>query len=201
MKTTTLLRLYPRAWRERYGDEMLALVEQSGGGWRCFRSLVVAAAREWVRAVTDVTWVGPVVAMLLVAMAELVAAASILLFLFVAFTVAALAVQWASHALPQAWRLPAVGGLALALTEAWSHAAVLMAYGAVISLPMALVARRSSTGVLRAARVLTAFVCMTLVVRALGGPWEIALGGGFFLWRMAYRAHLPKQFDVRNFVA
>jgi len=29
-----LLRLYPRAWRERYGDEVLALVEQSGGGWR-----------------------------------------------------------------------------------------------------------------------------------------------------------------------
>ena len=23
----TLLRLYPRAWRERYGDEMLALLE------------------------------------------------------------------------------------------------------------------------------------------------------------------------------
>ena len=27
-----LLRLYPRAWRERYGDEVLALIEQSGGG-------------------------------------------------------------------------------------------------------------------------------------------------------------------------
>jgi hypothetical protein len=29
-----LLRLYPRAWRARYGDEMLAVLEQHGTGWR-----------------------------------------------------------------------------------------------------------------------------------------------------------------------
>jgi hypothetical protein len=29
-----LVRLYPRAWRARYGDEMLAVLEQHGTGWR-----------------------------------------------------------------------------------------------------------------------------------------------------------------------
>ena len=29
-----LLRLYPRAWRRRYGAEMEAHLAQTGGGWR-----------------------------------------------------------------------------------------------------------------------------------------------------------------------
>jgi hypothetical protein len=29
-----LVRLYPRAWRDRYGAEFTALLEDSGGGWR-----------------------------------------------------------------------------------------------------------------------------------------------------------------------
>ncbi len=29
-----LVHLYPRAWRARYGDEMLAVLEQHGTGWR-----------------------------------------------------------------------------------------------------------------------------------------------------------------------
>jgi hypothetical protein len=31
---SALLKLYPRAWRARHGDEMLALLEQHGAGWR-----------------------------------------------------------------------------------------------------------------------------------------------------------------------
>lgn len=50
MRPETLLRLYPRAWRERYGEEVLALIEQSGGGWRCSANLVSGAARERLRA-------------------------------------------------------------------------------------------------------------------------------------------------------
>lgn len=46
-----LLRLYPRAWRERYGDEVLALIEQSGGGLRCAANLMAGAVREWVRSI------------------------------------------------------------------------------------------------------------------------------------------------------
>ena len=44
-----IVRLYPRAWRARYEDEMLALVEQSG--LTAFRALdlMLGAAQEWTR--------------------------------------------------------------------------------------------------------------------------------------------------------
>jgi hypothetical protein len=45
-----LVCLYPRAWRERYEAEMLALIEESGLGWARAVDLVVAAGREHVRA-------------------------------------------------------------------------------------------------------------------------------------------------------
>ena len=41
-----LLRLYPRSWRERYGDEFLALVDQSGLTWREAADVVLAAGLE-----------------------------------------------------------------------------------------------------------------------------------------------------------
>lgn len=50
MKPATLLRLYPRAWRERYGEEFVALIEQSGGGWRCLVNVASGATRERLRA-------------------------------------------------------------------------------------------------------------------------------------------------------
>lgn len=49
MKPETLLRLYPRAWRERYGDEFLALLQQTGVGWRQLIDVFAGASREWVR--------------------------------------------------------------------------------------------------------------------------------------------------------
>jgi hypothetical protein len=42
-----LVRLYPRAWRARYEDEVLALVEQSGLAACDALDLVRGAAREW----------------------------------------------------------------------------------------------------------------------------------------------------------
>lgn len=45
----TLLRLYPSDWRARYGDELLALVSESGLTWRAAADIVVAAAIERVR--------------------------------------------------------------------------------------------------------------------------------------------------------
>lgn len=46
-----LVRLYPRAWRIRYGDEFLAFVAESGLSWRAVADVVVAAAVERVCAV------------------------------------------------------------------------------------------------------------------------------------------------------
>jgi hypothetical protein len=45
-----LLRLYPSAWRERYGEEFLALLQQTDVGWRQIIDVVASASREWVRA-------------------------------------------------------------------------------------------------------------------------------------------------------
>jgi hypothetical protein len=38
-----LLRLYPRSWRDRYGDELLALIEDSGLTWRKSANIVAVA--------------------------------------------------------------------------------------------------------------------------------------------------------------
>jgi hypothetical protein len=42
------LALYPPAWRDRYGDEVLALLAQSGGGTRAAASLAWHAVPAWI---------------------------------------------------------------------------------------------------------------------------------------------------------
>jgi len=42
------LGLYPAAWRDRYGDEVLALMAQSGGGTRAAGSLAWHAVPAWI---------------------------------------------------------------------------------------------------------------------------------------------------------
>ncbi len=44
-----LTRLYPADWRARYGDEMDALIEEEGGGWRQMIDIGAAATIERVR--------------------------------------------------------------------------------------------------------------------------------------------------------
>jgi hypothetical protein len=44
-----LIRLYPPSFRERYGDELLALAEDSGLSARCGLNIAMGAARAWVR--------------------------------------------------------------------------------------------------------------------------------------------------------
>jgi hypothetical protein len=44
----TVLRLYPRAWRARYGDELGALLDAMPVSWRVRADLVRGAAREWL---------------------------------------------------------------------------------------------------------------------------------------------------------
>jgi len=44
-----LLRLYPRRWRARYEDEVLALVDDTGLDARRALDLSIAAGREWMR--------------------------------------------------------------------------------------------------------------------------------------------------------
>jgi hypothetical protein len=48
MKPLTLLRLYPRWWRERYGDEFLALLEREGTGRRVVVNVFAGAFDAWV---------------------------------------------------------------------------------------------------------------------------------------------------------
>jgi hypothetical protein len=59
-----LLRLYPRAWRARYGDEFLALVADTGLSWRTVADVSAAALVERVRAIAGAKlWEGdPIVA-------------------------------------------------------------------------------------------------------------------------------------------
>jgi len=45
---TWLLRLYPRAWRARYGDEFLALLEESGVSTRDLVNILRSVALAWL---------------------------------------------------------------------------------------------------------------------------------------------------------
>jgi hypothetical protein len=45
---STLLRLYPRAWRDRYGDEFVALLEKEGTGPRVVVNVLAGAFDAWV---------------------------------------------------------------------------------------------------------------------------------------------------------
>lgn len=54
-RPSTLLRLYPRAWRDRYGDEFVALLEKEGTGPRVVLNVLAGAFDAWVSPkVTDV---------------------------------------------------------------------------------------------------------------------------------------------------
>jgi len=44
-----IVRLHPSAWRERYGEEMLALIEDSGSSWAHVFDLAAGCADEWFR--------------------------------------------------------------------------------------------------------------------------------------------------------
>lgn len=48
MSLRWVLRLYPRAWRERYGDELLALLESEPLNARTVRDVTGAAIGEWL---------------------------------------------------------------------------------------------------------------------------------------------------------
>jgi len=45
-----IVRLHPRTWRERYSEEMLALIEDSGSSWAHVFDLAAGCADEWFRA-------------------------------------------------------------------------------------------------------------------------------------------------------
>ena len=48
MKPETLLRLYPRPWQERYGDEFLALLREEPPGLRVTVDVIAGAVDAWV---------------------------------------------------------------------------------------------------------------------------------------------------------
>ena len=48
MKPRTLLRLYPRPWRDRYGAEFMALLEKEGTGLRVTFNVLAGAFDAWV---------------------------------------------------------------------------------------------------------------------------------------------------------
>lgn len=43
------IRFYPKAWRDRYGDELTALIAQEGGGWRVATDMLKIALTAHVR--------------------------------------------------------------------------------------------------------------------------------------------------------
>src|SRR5437764_6746210 len=45
-----IVRLHPRAWRERYDEEVFALIEDSGSTWAHTIDLAFGCANEWLRA-------------------------------------------------------------------------------------------------------------------------------------------------------
>lgn len=49
MKPSSLLRLYPRAWRERYGDEFLAMFDRGALNRHESLDIACAAVVEWTR--------------------------------------------------------------------------------------------------------------------------------------------------------
>ncbi len=48
--TRLLLRLYPASWRARYGEELAALLAETGAGPRIWIDLARGGLREWMRA-------------------------------------------------------------------------------------------------------------------------------------------------------
>jgi len=48
MNPRWILRLYPRAWRERYGEEVDALLASYPATWRILIDLLIGVAHEWV---------------------------------------------------------------------------------------------------------------------------------------------------------
>ena len=58
-----LIRLYPRAWRRRYGQEFVLLLEASPLSVRSVANVCAAAGREWLlRTLTGRLLMGPVIA-------------------------------------------------------------------------------------------------------------------------------------------
>ena len=69
-----LLRLYPRGWREKYGEEFLALLEQTDVSGRQVSDVVVAASRERILAALGMlSWVPKLVGYFGLALAVLFA--------------------------------------------------------------------------------------------------------------------------------
>lgn len=48
LKPRTLLRLYPAAWRARYGDEFVALLEKEGTSPQVVLDVAVGALDAWI---------------------------------------------------------------------------------------------------------------------------------------------------------
>jgi hypothetical protein len=48
MKPRTLLKLYPQPWRDRYGEEFVALLEREGTGLRVVVNVMAGAFDAWV---------------------------------------------------------------------------------------------------------------------------------------------------------
>lgn len=48
MKPGTLLKLYPKTWRDRYGDEFVALLEKEGTGPRVVMNVLAGAFDAWM---------------------------------------------------------------------------------------------------------------------------------------------------------
>lgn len=192
MSPRTLLRLYPRAWRERYGDEVLALIEQSGGGWRCTANLIIGAAREWARTAIAPAAIGAMGRLALVCAWELLLASLVA-------PIAAVAMSFIPYS-PIHWSLINGHAVVQGLSTSLLMAAVVIAYSTLCSLPIVAAARRA-TGWHRHAMFVLAVVLTLVINRSLGSWVPATIGSVLFLWRVTYRAKISGPLPITQVVA
>jgi hypothetical protein len=99
-----IVRLYPAAWRERYQDEMLALIDQTECSWRMTLDLASGAVVEWVHAVANPSGQGAQLRWALALRSTLRFTLSTALAIAVMVISRALASAWDWEGMPASWR-------------------------------------------------------------------------------------------------
>jgi hypothetical protein len=96
--------LYPAAWRERYQDEILALIDQTERSWRMTLDLAAGAVREWAHFIANPPGQGAQLRRALTLRSTLRLMLSIALPIAVMAISRAVAKSWDWEGMPGSWR-------------------------------------------------------------------------------------------------